>query len=136
MMNCWSKLPDERLPFSNVVLTLSNYTELIAGYLDISNYNPFESMYASIGSNAAAAEPSNNDRYTTIATCASTERLVHNSDSGSNITNSDDSDKKKQRSLSKSSQCASPQASPTASSGGIEIRIQSPLEDEKRMLKF
>ena len=139
MMNCWTKLPDERPSFCDVVSTISDYTELVAGYLDISCYNPFESTYTSIGSNTAATESLDNDR-DTIANSASTEQLVHNTDSGN--------DTKKQRALSKSSPCASPQASPTlkfsklmdeepstASSAGIEIRIQSPSENENRKLK-
>ena len=139
MMNCWIKLPDERPSFRDVVSTISDYTELIAGYLDISCYNPFESTYTSIGSNTAATESLDNDR-DTIANSVSTEQLVHDTDSGN--------DTKKQRALSKSSPCASPQASSTlkfnkltdeepstASSAGIEIRIQSPSQNENRKLK-
>ena len=53
MMNCWDKLPDKRPSFSDVVTSISNYTEVIAGYLDI-NFNPFESTSSGV-SNAAAA---------------------------------------------------------------------------------
>ena len=146
MMNCWAKLPDERPSFSDIVSTISSYTELVAGYLDISCYNPFESIYASIDSDATATGSSDNDR-DTIANSASTEQLVHNADSGNNI-NSDNSDRKKQRALSKSSSCASPQASPmrrfsklkdeepsTASNACVEIQVQSPLQDDIRTPK-
>jgi hypothetical protein len=127
MIDCWTKLPEERPSFTDVVSTVSNYAELVAGYLDISCYNPFESMYTSIGSDTGATGSSGNYR-DTIASSASTEQLVHN---GSNI-NLEDRDKKKQRVLSISSACASPQASSptlkfsepsTPSSAGIEIRI-------------
>ena len=46
MMKCWSKQPDDRPPFSEIVPTVSNYTENIAGYLDI-NFNPFNSELSS-----------------------------------------------------------------------------------------
>ena len=54
MMSCWSKEAQERPIFSDVVKTISNYTEIIAGYLDI-NFNPFESSYSPTGSTAATA---------------------------------------------------------------------------------
>ena len=52
MRSCWLKKPQERPFFSDVVKTISNYTEIIAGYLDI-NFNPFESSYSQTGGTAA-----------------------------------------------------------------------------------
>ena len=54
MKSCWSKKAQERPFFSDVVKTISNYTEIIAGYLDI-NFNPFESSYSPTSSTAATA---------------------------------------------------------------------------------
>ena len=51
MMSCWAKQPDERPSFSDIVTSISNYTEVIAGYLDI-NFNPFKSMYNQFGNEA------------------------------------------------------------------------------------
>lgn len=43
MMWCWAKQPDERPRFSDIVTTISKYTEIIVCYqLDI-NFNPFKS---------------------------------------------------------------------------------------------
>ena len=42
MMKCWAKQPDGRPSFSDIVISISKYTEVIAGYLDI-NFNPFKS---------------------------------------------------------------------------------------------
>ena len=54
MMNCWGKLPEKRPSFSDIVLTVSKYTEIIAGYLDI-NFNPFTSTHDLTSNEAAAA---------------------------------------------------------------------------------
>lgn len=54
MRSCWLKRAEERPYFSDVVKTISNYTEIIAGYLDV-NFNPFESSFSPTGSTAAAA---------------------------------------------------------------------------------
>ena len=54
MMKCWAKQPDERSLFSEVVTSISNYTEAIAGYLDI-NFNPFESIHDQLGNESKAA---------------------------------------------------------------------------------
>lgn len=133
-MKCWEKSPDERPSFADVVSAISSYTELVAGYVDLSGYNPFESTYTLLGnytlSGANASSDSDRD---TIADSTSTEQLVHNVESGNDI-NLEDHDKKKQRALSRSSTCASPQVSSptlkfsepsTPSNAGIEIQIQS-----------
>ena len=60
MMSCWSKKAQERPFFSDVVKTISNYTEIIAGYLDI-NFNPFESSYSPTGSTALTTVPDSPD---------------------------------------------------------------------------
>lgn len=39
-MDCWVKKLNDRPSFTEIVKTISNYTEVIAGYLDI-NFNPF-----------------------------------------------------------------------------------------------
>lgn len=133
MMTCWTKLPDKRPSFSNIVSTISNYAEVVAGYLDITCYNPFESKYSTIG---RASESPDNDR-DILAFSASTEPLVQKTGSGS--TNSED---KKKKQCKSSPSVLSPQVPPalnlsnlkegssTTSSAGIEIRIQSPSESE------
>ena len=50
MRRCWAKSPDRRPTFSDLVETISEYTEKIAGYLDISLYNPFIATYEEIRS--------------------------------------------------------------------------------------
>ncbi len=50
MQRCWEKSPDRRPTFSDLVETISEYTEKIAGYLDISLYNPFVATYEEIRS--------------------------------------------------------------------------------------
>ena len=42
MMHTWSKNPEDRPSFEELVATISDYTEKIAGYLDV-NFNPFQS---------------------------------------------------------------------------------------------
>lgn len=42
MMHTWAKKPDDRPTFTELITTISNYTEKIAGYLDV-NFNPFQS---------------------------------------------------------------------------------------------
>ena len=44
MMNCWSQVPQKRPCFSEIVANISNYTEDIAGYLDV-NFSPFGSTF-------------------------------------------------------------------------------------------
>jgi len=41
MLKCWSIDPDERPPFSDLVSSISEFAEMTAGYLGMSNYNPF-----------------------------------------------------------------------------------------------
>ena len=54
MMACWSKKPHGRPTFGDIVTTISNYTEVIAGYLDV-NFNPFQSFDSQAVSTAASA---------------------------------------------------------------------------------
>ena len=42
MLKCWNSDPNERPSFSNLMKSISGFAEMTAGYLDISNYNPFE----------------------------------------------------------------------------------------------
>jgi hypothetical protein len=146
MMNCWSKQPEDRPSFSDTVISISKYTEVIAGYLDI-NFNPFTSTHDLSSTERATAttvaESPDNDRDILI----SAEALANQLDS--NKIKSKDEGKKKSKSPKvsprpspKASPSASPRASPllklrkpkedqvsTTSSTGIEIRIQSPSED-------
>ena len=41
MLKCWSIDPDERPPFSDLARSISEFAEMTAGYLDMTNYNPF-----------------------------------------------------------------------------------------------
>ena len=42
MLKCWNSDPNERPSFSALVKSISGFAEMTAGYLDVSNYNPFE----------------------------------------------------------------------------------------------
>ena len=42
MLKCWNNDPNERPSFSALMKFISGFAEMTAGYLDISNYNPFE----------------------------------------------------------------------------------------------
>ena len=42
MLKCWNSDPNERPPFSALLNSISGFAEKTAGYLDVSNYNPFE----------------------------------------------------------------------------------------------
>ena len=42
MLKCWNSDPKERPSFSALVNSISGFAEKTAGYLDVSNYNPFE----------------------------------------------------------------------------------------------
>ena len=42
MLKCWNSDPNERPSFSSLVNSISGFAEKTAGYLDVSNYNPFE----------------------------------------------------------------------------------------------
>ena len=145
MMNCWNKQPEKRPSFSDIVITVSKYTEVVAGYLDI-NFNPFTSTHdqpSNETTNAATVpESPDNDKDILI----SAELLAKQLDS--NKMKSKDGGKNKSKSPKGSprvsprpSPSASPRASPllklrklkedqvsTTSSAGIEIRIQSPSE--------
>ena len=41
MLKCWNSNPDERPPFSDLIVSISGFAEMTDGYLDMSNYNPF-----------------------------------------------------------------------------------------------
>ena len=41
MLKCWRSESNERPSFSSLVGSISGLAEMIGGYLDISNYNPF-----------------------------------------------------------------------------------------------
>jgi len=47
MLKCWNSNPDERPPFSDLVSSISGFAEITAGYLDMSNYNPFANEVSS-----------------------------------------------------------------------------------------
>ena len=42
MLKCWNSDPNERPSFSALVNSIAGFAEKTAGYLDVSNYNPFE----------------------------------------------------------------------------------------------
>ena len=42
MLKCWNSDPNERPSFSTLANSISGFAEMTAGYLDVSNYNPFE----------------------------------------------------------------------------------------------
>ena len=42
MLKCWNSDPNERPSFSALLNSISGFAEKTAGYLDVSNYNPFE----------------------------------------------------------------------------------------------
>ena len=42
MLKCWNSDPNERPSFSTLMNSISGFAEMTAGYLDVSNYNPFE----------------------------------------------------------------------------------------------
>ena len=42
MLKCWNSDANERPSFSTLVKFISGFAEMTAGYLDVSNYNPFE----------------------------------------------------------------------------------------------
>ena len=120
MMKCWTKKPEDRPSFSDVVTTISSYTETIAGYLDI-NFNPFESK-----------ESPDNDK-AVLALAGPPESIPD-----SNSSTSGKTDKNKAKSP-KSSPAVSPRGSPLLkarkmsgdclSRSEIEIRIETPSED-------
>ena len=156
MMNCWAKKPEDRPAFSEIAKNISNYTEAIAGYLDI-NFNPFKSSHDLPDNEAAAASATLNSPDNEKDVLISAELLAKQLDSKK----TKDKNRKKSKSpkgsprvtpkvTPKSSPKPSPRASPrvspraspllklrklkddqssTTSSAGIEIRIESPSED-------
>lgn len=147
MMKCWSKLPEERPPFSEIVTTVSNYTECIAGYLDI-NFNPFKSTHdlTNTDSPAPTTLDSPDDKKDVLISAELLAKL------NSSKQTKDKKKSKSPRGTPKASPKASPRPSPRASprispraspllkirklkedqastTSGIEIRIESPSED-------
>ena len=51
MLKCWNSDPKERPSFSALVNFISGFAEKTAGYLDVSNYNPFEANITTDGAN-------------------------------------------------------------------------------------
>ena len=125
-MQCWAKQPDERPSFNDVVATISTYTEIIAGYLDI-NFNPFETASDRLGQNGGNNSSPDNDR----AILA----LVGSSDATSNKMDTENSNSKRTNETKSKSPHSSPLlktrkvSDSQLSSAGIEIRIESPSED-------
>ena len=130
MMSCWKKQSSDRPSFSDVVTTISNYTEAIAGYLDI-NFNPFESTH-----NPPDSEAATNGKKKSKSPKGSPKVSPKVSPKGSPKTSP--------RPSSRASPHISPRASPllkvrddqlsTTSSVGIEIRIENPSEDAGSMV--
>ena len=131
-MKSWAKNPEDRPSFSDVVTTISSYTETIAGYLDI-NFNPFESTSdPAAGPVTTAKESPDNDR-AVLALVGASEVTSSNKNSTSGKT-----DKNKAKSP-RSSPAVSPHGSPLLkarkmsgdglSRSEIEIRIETPSED-------
>ena len=143
-MKCWSKLPDERPPFSEIVTTVSNYTECIAGYLDI-NFNPFKSTHDLTNTDSPAA--------TTLDSPTNEKDVLISAELLAKLKQTKDKKKSKSpRGTPKASPKASPRPSPRASprispraspllkirklkedqlstTSGFVIRIESPSED-------
>ena len=51
MLKCWNSDPKERPSFSALVNSITGFAEKTAGYLDVSNYNPFEANVTTGGEN-------------------------------------------------------------------------------------
>ena len=151
MMKCWSKEPDDRPPFTEIVTTISKYTECIAGYLDV-NFNPFKSTHDLTNTDspaAAAATPDSPEDEKDILISAELLAKLNSSK-----TTKDKKKSKSPKGTPKASPKASPRPSPrasprispraspllkirklkedqvsTSSSAGIVIHIESPSED-------
>ena len=145
MMSCWAKKPEDRPAFSEVVKTISNYTEAIAGYLDI-NFNPFKSSHDLPDNEAAAASATLNSPDNEKDVLISAELLAKQLDSKKTKDKNKKSPKSSPKPSPRASPSASPQTSPllkvrkmkgdqisATSSTGIEIRIDSPSEDGSRL---
>lgn len=154
MMKCWAKSPNDRPFFSDIVVTISNYTENIAGYLDVS-FNPF--MYARISTTGKVDQDSGSNISDTPAIMeydimTSTEQLAkHKGSKKTKSRKNHDKQLKGSPSVSprtspsrspKVSPCASPQTSKlllsleddqlSIMSGAapmIEIRVESPSDE-------
>lgn len=129
MMSCWVRKTDERPSFSEIVKKISNYTEVIAGYLDI-NFNPFETKYKQTDTqaaiNATTAETPDSERDVFVSADVLAKKLIAEKDKNSSP---------------RVSPCASPKSSPLLNgrksseeqllslTSGIEIRIDSPSEE-------
>jgi hypothetical protein len=131
MRSCWSKTPQERPFFSDIVKTISNYTEIIAGYLDI-NFNPFQSSYSPTGSTAATAAltaiPDSPDSEKNVLVSSELLRKLIQEDSKE--TKPSNKKSKSPKSTPKVSPKMSPKVSPRPSPSGPSPRISpraSPL---------
>jgi hypothetical protein len=149
MMKCWSKLPDDRPPFSEIVTIISKYTECIAGYLDI-NFNPFKSTHDLTNTDSPAA--------TSLDSPEDEKNVLISAELLAKLNSSKQTKNKKKSKSPKGTPKASPRASPrpsprasprispraspllkirklkedqisTTSSAGIQICIESPSED-------
>ena len=148
MKKCWDKSPEKRPGFENLADTISEYAEKIAGYLDINSYNPFTATYTEI-------QDSSDDQNKTITT---PEKLIEQMNTNMSKQRSPRaSPKASPRQSPRGSPRITPNVSPritpnvspritpshspcttssfltvnnpsTASSVGIEIRVQSPSE--------
>lgn len=144
MMSCWAKQPNERPCFSDIVTTISNYTEAIAGYLEV-NFSPFSSTYnlaVSQAANSAAVLDSPDTQAMTVSSELPSRQLFPykvklNNKNKSNY--SKGSPKLSAKPYPRASTCAPPRISTslmelrkmsTASNAAIEIRIESPSEDK------
>ena len=110
MMSCWAKQPDDRPTFSEIVSRISDYTEAIAGYLDI-NFNPFERK---IGKQVATEEGA------TPETPDNEKDVLVSADLLAKKLTSENVNSKGVRKLSEDK---------LSSASGIEIRIESPSEE-------
>ena len=76
MLKCWNSDPNERPSFSTLTKSISGFAEMTAGYLDVSNYNPFEAnvskCYSSVG------VPLDNPPVEINVQCPSEDKSLHN----------------------------------------------------------
>ena len=67
MLKCWNSDPNERPSFSTLTKSISEFAEMTAGYLDVSNFNPFEANVSNAtpggenGDDVTEKKPDTND---------------------------------------------------------------------------
>ena len=67
MLKCWNSDPNERPSFSTLAKSISEFAEITAGYLDVSNYNPFEASVSTATSGAENRDDqTEEERYTNV----------------------------------------------------------------------